>query len=292
MLEVTVSTTRCSSREVKDLASIGPRTVVTMMWQNISSSLEPLAHKVIQEYHDKGAAGIDLLKNLDVVWPLISRKLQLQSFELQVGDVVNRLPVKRSKEKIAQGGYSVFLTPPPASPWFTKSTLQSFVRFVSTPEILERVYTIESESLQIQDAIFIQGNNDILQIVDRHVTPVPSSEVIFRNKHACDADEAKAIVLYKAGVQVTNSSGAKEGNSEYWFFLSYFHLSRIAKHVVTKYTTTSPSTFQILHHLTTSESKSYTHLLYSISAHFLATPLATSSDHIDAFVDRKLGSDF
>nr|GEV54460.1 hypothetical protein [Tanacetum cinerariifolium] len=119
-----------------------------------------------------------------------------------VGDVVNRLPVKsRSKvgrnkntqHQIAQGGYSIFLTPPPASPWFTKSTLQSFVRFVSMPEILERVFTIESEILQIQDAISIQGNNDIL-IEDQHET----------NMH----------VMLKADVQVTNSSGAKEGNSE------------------------------------------------------------------------------
>ena len=36
-----------------------------------------------------------------------------------------------------------------------------FVRFVSTPEILERVYTIESEILQIEEAIVIQGNNDM-----------------------------------------------------------------------------------------------------------------------------------
>lgn len=35
-----------------------------------------------------------------------------------------------------------------------------FVRFVSTPEILERVYTIESEILQIEEAISLQGNND------------------------------------------------------------------------------------------------------------------------------------
>ena len=32
---------------------------------------------------------------------------------------------------------------------------------MSTPEILERVYTIESEILQIEEAIAIQGNNDI-----------------------------------------------------------------------------------------------------------------------------------
>lgn len=36
-----------------------------------------------------------------------------------------------------------------------------FVRFVSTPEILERVYTIESEVLQIEEAIAIQGNTSM-----------------------------------------------------------------------------------------------------------------------------------
>lgn len=36
-----------------------------------------------------------------------------------------------------------------------------FVRFVSTPEVLERVYTLESEILQIEEAIAIQSNNDI-----------------------------------------------------------------------------------------------------------------------------------
>lgn len=42
----------------------------------------------------------------------------------------------------------------------TKYVFGRFVRFVSTPEILERVYTIESEILQIEEAIAIQGNND------------------------------------------------------------------------------------------------------------------------------------
>jgi len=32
---------------------------------------------------------------------------------------------------------------------------------VSTPEILERVYTVESEILQIEEAILIQGNNSL-----------------------------------------------------------------------------------------------------------------------------------
>ena len=32
---------------------------------------------------------------------------------------------------------------------------------MSTPEILERVYSVESEILQIEDAIAIQSNNNI-----------------------------------------------------------------------------------------------------------------------------------
>ena len=32
---------------------------------------------------------------------------------------------------------------------------------MSTPEILERVYTVESEILQIEEAIAIQSNNSI-----------------------------------------------------------------------------------------------------------------------------------
>jgi len=35
-----------------------------------------------------------------------------------------------------------------------------FVRFVSTPEVLERVYYLESEILQIEKGIAIQSNND------------------------------------------------------------------------------------------------------------------------------------
>lgn len=83
--------------------------------------------------------------------------------------------LKTAQLQIQQGGYSIFLQPPSDddASWFTKSTLQSFVRFVSTPEILERVCTIESEILQIQQAITIQGNNNIL----------PSSNLVSQSPH-------------------------------------------------------------------------------------------------------------
>ncbi|XP_023749018.1 COP1-interacting protein 7 isoform X3 [Lactuca sativa] len=122
--------------------------------------------------------------------------------------------LKTAQDQIAEGGYSVLLQPESGSnaTWFTKCTVESFVRFVSTPEILERVYTIESEILQIEEAIAIQGNNDIM-IEDQHVKPLAMS-VNEGNKPGHDTDEDKAIVLYKPGVQETSSSSGKEGNSK------------------------------------------------------------------------------
>ncbi|KAJ9537146.1 hypothetical protein OSB04_029879 [Centaurea solstitialis] len=89
--------------------------------------------------------------------------------------------LKTAQDQIAQGGYSVLLEPEAGTnaTWFTKCTVESFVRFVSTPEILERVYTIESEIIQIEEAIAIQGNNDIL-VEDQHVKPVASIEGIIQ----------------------------------------------------------------------------------------------------------------
>lgn len=47
--------------------------------------------------------------------------------------------------------------------WWSFAWLVSgrFVRFVSTPEVLERVTTIESEILQIEDAITGQGGDNL-----------------------------------------------------------------------------------------------------------------------------------
>ncbi|XP_076939350.1 uncharacterized protein LOC143608011 [Bidens hawaiensis] len=122
--------------------------------------------------------------------------------------------LKTAQHQIAAGGYSVLLAPEAGTnaTWFTKSTVQSFVRFVSTPEILERVYTIESEILQIEEAIAIQGKNNISIKEDQYVKLVASNE---GNKPAVDVDgEEKAIVLYKPGAHELPSPSAKERNSK------------------------------------------------------------------------------
>ncbi|KAJ4977045.1 hypothetical protein NE237_002151 [Protea cynaroides] len=60
-----------------------------------------------------------------------------------------------AKEQISKGGYSITLraSNPSDAGWFTKGTLERFVRFVSTPEVLERFVTIEREILQIDSSV-------------------------------------------------------------------------------------------------------------------------------------------
>ncbi|KAL2230093.1 UNVERIFIED_CONTAM: COP1-interacting protein 7 [Sesamum indicum] len=138
--------------------------------------------------------------------------------------------LKAAQDQIAKGGYSILLEPETDvdAAWFTKATMERFVRFVSTPEILERVYTIETEILQIEEAIAMQSNNDIEQsIVEDHQEKPPGGcEVINKalrnakfwtaNKSVPDANEEKAIVLYKPGAPLpeTNGSYSEEGNSK------------------------------------------------------------------------------
>ncbi|CAL5200835.1 unnamed protein product [Lathyrus oleraceus] len=62
--------------------------------------------------------------------------------------------LKCAKDQISKGGYSITLHPVGIfAPWFTKATLQRFVRFVSTPEVLERFVTIEKEIVQIEGSV-------------------------------------------------------------------------------------------------------------------------------------------
>lgn len=63
--------------------------------------------------------------------------------------------LRSAKDQISKGGYSITLRPPSSAitPWFTKATLQRFVRFVSTPEVLERFVTIEREISQLENSI-------------------------------------------------------------------------------------------------------------------------------------------
>ncbi|XP_023547770.1 COP1-interacting protein 7-like isoform X1 [Cucurbita pepo subsp. pepo] len=126
--------------------------------------------------------------------------------------------LKTAQEQMARGGYSIILEPDPRSDrtWFTKGTMERFVRFVSTPEILERVYTIESEILQIEEAIVIQGNSDMgPNVVDdkqgKPTKPTESategSKINGASKPLLDGNEEKAIVLYKPDAKSLEANG-------------------------------------------------------------------------------------
>ncbi|KAL2944133.1 COP1-interacting protein 7 [Bienertia sinuspersici] len=64
------------------------------------------------------------------------------------------LHLRSAKDQISKGGYSVTLRPSSLNAhWFTKGTMLRFVRFVSTPEVLERFVTIEREIAQLENSI-------------------------------------------------------------------------------------------------------------------------------------------
>ncbi|GMI95914.1 hypothetical protein like AT5G43310 [Hibiscus trionum] len=125
--------------------------------------------------------------------------------------------LKTAQEQMFKGGYSIILQPEPAidASWFTKGTLERFVRFVSTPEILERVYTVESEILQIEEAIAIQSNNNIgLSAVEElQVKPVERNGT--EGSRATPDSNEKAIVLYSpSALRSEANASSVEGNSK------------------------------------------------------------------------------
>lgn len=128
-----------------------------------------------------------------------------------------------AQHQIAQGGYSITLQPPPGDPaWFTKATLNRFVRFVNTPEVLERVNTIESEIIQIGKSVAIQLSENLgLSAVNVHQekTGVSQKRNLESNggiKEVHDTDTDKAIVLYQPDAHQPESNGSvgQEENSK------------------------------------------------------------------------------
>ncbi|KAK3190352.1 hypothetical protein Dsin_029913 [Dipteronia sinensis] len=125
--------------------------------------------------------------------------------------------LKTAQDQMAKGGYTITLEPEHGKDvtWFTKGTVERFVRFVSTPEVLERVYTIESEILQIEEAIAIQSNNEIGFSTVEEI-PAKPAESIEGSRPLLDTGDEKAIVLYKPGTHTpeANGSAVQEGNSK------------------------------------------------------------------------------
>ncbi|XP_078429322.1 COP1-interacting protein-like protein [Wolffia australiana] len=119
--------------------------------------------------------------------------------------------LKTAKDQIEKGGYSITLEPDrnTDAQWFTKGTVERFVRFVSTPEILERVNTLELEIIQTVEAIAVQGN-EVSNAISVEDDLSKSVEYAGGNKPATDSEmSGKAIILYKPGIQSPESNGEK-----------------------------------------------------------------------------------
>ncbi|KAI5083879.1 hypothetical protein GOP47_0000048 [Adiantum capillus-veneris] len=88
------------------------------------------------------------------------------------------LHLKAVKEQLTKGYHSIRLQPTvhtmQQSSWFTKATLQRFIRFVSNPDVLERVVTIEVELKQLEETIRMQTRN-LSKTHAQHLCPGPIS---------------------------------------------------------------------------------------------------------------------
>ncbi|CAI9263618.1 unnamed protein product [Lactuca saligna] len=91
-----------------------------------------------------------------------------------------------AKDQISKGGYSITLSA--SAPWFTKSTLERFVRFVSTPEVLERSITIEREIANIELSLNTNTPSDSQSLygLEEHLNKSSNSAY----KHEGNTDDA------------------------------------------------------------------------------------------------------
>eukprot|EP01018_Ginkgo_biloba_P000068 Gb_16927 [translate_table: standard] len=88
-------------------------------------------------------------------------------------------------------------------PWFTKGTLERFVRFVSTPEILERVYIVDAEMSQLdharnfQLALYAQGGSDQQSSLGL-VRDISRSGVLLKSRSETEVADASKRELLRA----------------------------------------------------------------------------------------------
>lgn len=124
--------------------------------------------------------------------------------------------LKTAEEQIAKGGYSIRLEPPSGSnqhvSWFTKGTIERFVRFVSTPEVLERVNTIETEIIQIEEAINGQCSDAL--VAEEQPSKSSYAEQKEAGKPNVDDISEGAIVPYKPKRQSDGIEPAHGENSK------------------------------------------------------------------------------
>ncbi|CAH8332471.1 unnamed protein product [Eruca vesicaria subsp. sativa] len=126
--------------------------------------------------------------------------------------------LKTAQDQVAKGGYSIVLTPEDSesAAWFTKATIQRFVRFVSNPDVLERVYTLETEIMQIREAVSIQNNCEVALTVAEENLRTKRAESTQGSGPLLQLNEEKTIVLYEPDThpKQANLSTTSDENSK------------------------------------------------------------------------------
>eukprot|EP00261_Vitis_vinifera_P017687 XP_010647471.2 PREDICTED: uncharacterized protein LOC100854548 [Vitis vinifera] len=112
--------------------------------------------------------------------------------------------LKFAKDQISKGGYSIKLLPPATdASWFTKATFERFVRFVSTPEVLERFVSIEKEISHIESSV---QSNELANTHGAEQTEEGSQSAANGNtRKPDDSSKLKADVEGTDDVQEENS---------------------------------------------------------------------------------------
>ncbi|CAM6004669.1 unnamed protein product [Sphagnum balticum] len=106
--------------------------------------------------------------------------------------------------------------PPHDAPWFTKGTVERFVRFVSTPEVLEFVSSVEDELTQIEEAISLRAmespspsswgsRHSSLDGGGMDVLEAPEST---KRQVACAMDARRLVLHKEQGIAFTRAAAA------------------------------------------------------------------------------------
>ncbi|KAJ7946942.1 COP1-interacting protein [Quillaja saponaria] len=104
--------------------------------------------------------------------------------------------------RFQKGGYSIKLLPPTNfAPWFTKATLERFVRFVSTPAILERFVSNEREIVQIESPVEPNDLSKFSATVDEGIFSAVNSNA----RSSADSIKQKGELKGSYDVQEENS---------------------------------------------------------------------------------------
>ncbi|XP_002972648.2 COP1-interacting protein 7 isoform X1 [Selaginella moellendorffii] len=105
--------------------------------------------------------------------------------------------LKAAQEQIALGQTSITLQVPSNAQtlWFTKGTIERFVRFVTTPDVLERVSIVETERRQLEEAINILAVGD-----QQHSAGAAGTEVqdLIDDDAAGDSSKSQLLVAMDA----------------------------------------------------------------------------------------------